>query len=303
MIGMMDDAFDDVHWVNVQDPIKNMFLALSKAIRVQSSSIRDLERRLSEMPTERDAGSMIQRAIEGVCSKQDATQILYQLDNKASSKEMHTMESRYSQLSSQMDHMNETISHQSSTITELQARNNLLEHELMQMKNPTYDQVFAYIDRQVAAVVSDLDRKLVIKADNKYVEQCVPERLEGLYRAMNSKINDLKVEVDKAATKDQFHALSNQKADMSELRTVAAELANRSTRHELNQSVNNHVKPLITALASLESAIQIQDNMVSYRRRSHSTCMLKKSFNLTYHHHHDYRANKTMLNSRRKRWR
>ena len=49
MIGMMDDALDDVHWVNVQDPIKNMFLALSKAIRVQSISIRDLERRLSEV--------------------------------------------------------------------------------------------------------------------------------------------------------------------------------------------------------------------------------------------------------------
>ncbi len=32
---------------------------------------------------------------------------------------------------------------------------------------------------------------------------------------------------------------------MSELRTVAAELVNRSTRHELNQSVNNHVKPLV----------------------------------------------------------
>ena len=32
---------------------------------------------------------------------------------------------------------------------------------------------------------------------------------------------------------------------MSELRVVAAELANRSTRHELNQSVNNHVKPLV----------------------------------------------------------
>jgi hypothetical protein len=32
---------------------------------------------------------------------------------------------------------------------------------------------------------------------------------------------------------------------MSELRTVAAEFANRSTRHELNQSVNNHVKPLV----------------------------------------------------------
>ena len=43
----------------------------------------------------------------------------------------------------------------------------------------------------------------------------------------------------------QSHLNSLHQADMSELRTVAAELANRSTRHELNQSVNNHVKPLV----------------------------------------------------------
>jgi hypothetical protein len=42
--------------------------------------------------------------------------------------------------------------HISLLLTTIQARNNLLEHELMLMKNPTYDQVFAYIDRQVAAV-------------------------------------------------------------------------------------------------------------------------------------------------------
>jgi len=84
--------------VNVQDPIKNMFLALTKAIRVQSSSIRDLERRLSEVPTERMAGTMIQKAIEGVCSKQDATQILYQLETKAGLKEIHNIESKYAQV-------------------------------------------------------------------------------------------------------------------------------------------------------------------------------------------------------------
>ena len=43
----------------------------------------------------------------------------------------------------------------------------------------------------------------------------------------------------------ESHLNSLHQADMSELRTVAAELANRSTRHELNQSVNNHVKPLV----------------------------------------------------------
>jgi len=48
--------------------------------------------------------------------------------------------------------MNETQSNQSSVIAELQTRNNLLEHELLQLRNPTHEQVFAYIDRQVTSV-------------------------------------------------------------------------------------------------------------------------------------------------------
>ena len=50
---------------------------------------------------------------------------------------------------------------------------------------------------------------------------------------------------------------------MSELRTVAAELANRSTRHELNQSVNNHVKPLVgTVMKVMRMMVMIMRIMV-----------------------------------------
>ena len=47
---------------------------------------------------------------------------------------------------------------------------------------------------------------------------------------------------------------------MSELRTVAAELANRSTRHELNQSVNNHVKPLVGNESDEDNDYDYEDN-------------------------------------------
>ena len=51
---------------------------------------------------------------------------------------------------------------------------------------------------------------------------------------------------------------------MSELRTVAAELANRSTRHELNQSVNNHVKPLVGNESDDEDGDDYEDNGDDY---------------------------------------
>lgn len=50
-------------------------------------------------------------------------------------------------------------------------------------------------------------------------------------------------------------------ADSNDLRSLAAEISERTTRHELHQSINNHVKPLTTALTSLEAAISIQENM------------------------------------------
>ena len=51
---------------------------------------------------------------------------------------------------------------------------------------------------------------------------------------------------------------------MSELRTVAAELANRSTRHELNQSVNNHVKPLVGNESDEDNGDDYDDNGDDY---------------------------------------
>ncbi len=51
---------------------------------------------------------------------------------------------------------------------------------------------------------------------------------------------------------------------MSELRTVAAELANRSTRHELNQSVNNHVKPLVGNESDEDDDDDYEDNGDDY---------------------------------------
>ncbi len=96
----MDDALDDAHWVNVQDPIKQMFVAITKAIRAQSAGIRDLDRKCSEYVTHDRAQGLIQHSIDKTCSKQDATQIIYKMDSKASEKDLAVVASKLDQVSS-----------------------------------------------------------------------------------------------------------------------------------------------------------------------------------------------------------
>ena len=47
---------------------------------------------------------------------------------------------------------------------------------------------------------------------------------------------------------------------MNDFRALSAEISERTTRSELHQSINNNIKPLVTALNSLESALAIQEN-------------------------------------------
>jgi hypothetical protein len=93
-----EDILDDKHWVNVQDPIKQMFLSLSKALRVQGAGLRDLDRKCSEYVSLDVLKKLLKEQNELTCSKQDATQIIYQLDTKVSEKEFRSLENKFAQV-------------------------------------------------------------------------------------------------------------------------------------------------------------------------------------------------------------
>ncbi len=95
----VDDILDDAHWVNVQDPIKQMFLSITKALRVQASSIRELDRKCSDFVTKDFVRHQVHTVEDSVCSKQDATQIIYQMQNKVDQKDYYaTLQTRYDQV-------------------------------------------------------------------------------------------------------------------------------------------------------------------------------------------------------------
>ncbi len=86
-----------------------------------------------------------------------------------------------------------------------------LEKEIDVLKHPNYDQIFAYIDRQVDNLSQDTDRKLQIKADKREMETVIPQRLEDLYRNLNTKYQEVKIDVAKAATKEELIAVAQSK--------------------------------------------------------------------------------------------
>ena len=53
------------------------------------------------------------------------------------------------------------------------------------------------------------------------------------------------------------------------MRNLASDLSERTTRHELHQSINNHVKPLVTALSSLEAALSVQESSARQQQASY----------------------------------
>ncbi len=96
--GLVDDLLDDSQWRNVQEPIKQMFLSLSKAMRVQSAGLRDLDHRCDRFVTTDAVKDMVNKYTQSFCSKEDATQIIYQLEKKAAEKDVSALEHRLDQV-------------------------------------------------------------------------------------------------------------------------------------------------------------------------------------------------------------
>lgn len=183
------------------------------------------------------------------------------------------------------DRLQSTVQDQALEIQSLQTHIGHLEKEIEALKNPSYDQIFAYIDRQVQHVTEDTERKLTIKADKREMETVIPQRLEDLYRTLNRKVQDLKVDVRTArtATKEELIAIAQTKvtpssllvclfssnpplpagpfqAERTEVRDIAAELHDKVSRGETAGLLASQTKPLFTALAAIEKAQQAQDH-------------------------------------------
>lgn len=95
----MEDGLDQMNWQMMQDPVKQIFLSFSKALRVQAASLREVDRKCAALLSADQVGRLIRESFDQACSKQDATQLIYQLEAKVDQKDFTDLEDKVERVS------------------------------------------------------------------------------------------------------------------------------------------------------------------------------------------------------------
>jgi hypothetical protein len=151
----VDDLIDESVWVNVQDPVRQMITAITKAVRTQSAGIRDLDRKVNGLVTTDILDRVVHTHISKVSTKTEVKDVVREMDARTNelSANFSNYEDRLGEISSKLTKMNEILSNQSVAITSLNTRVGRLSEDIEDVRlNPNYDAIYAYIDRQVCHV-------------------------------------------------------------------------------------------------------------------------------------------------------
>lgn len=151
----VDDLIDESVWVNVQDPVRQMITAITKAVRTQSAGIRDLDRKVNGLVTTDILDRVVHTHISKVSTKTEMKDVVREMDARTNelSANFSNYEDRLGEISSKLTKMNEILSNQSVAITSLNTRVGRLSEDIEDVRlNPNYDAIYAYIDRQVCHV-------------------------------------------------------------------------------------------------------------------------------------------------------
>jgi hypothetical protein len=118
------------------------------------------------------------------------------------------------QANSTIEKLQTQLQNQSTALAALTSTVESMTHDVHVLKNPTYDQIFTYIDRQVENVTTDVDRKLAVKADRREMEIVLPQRVEDLYRNMVGKYQELKTDMARTVSKEEFVTVVQNKVSL-----------------------------------------------------------------------------------------
>jgi hypothetical protein len=288
-----NNAPDMLSMVNIQKPVRDMFVQLTKAARVTSGQIEELDRQIKEQQRQQQ-----QRQGKRPLEREEVEALVEEMiranrSSSSPSKAAQThVEERLAASELQVAQLKELVQHQSAAISDLHSRleRATSEIEVLLHESP----VLAHVDRQIQWVVSEFDRKLAaakVEQQQQAEREAQPalRRSEEAVRALSYVVTDLRMEVERKAGKEQFASLAAQKADHSEFVEVLATVHEKVSLTQLTSAVTAQVKPLVQAVAALEKAVVIQDANFKLNRQyasnssSTSTDQQQQPFSLQEH--------------------
>ena len=270
---MADDithyADKDEHWVNVQAPIRHMFVALTKAMKDQQAEIHGLREKLNHTVTvEHVKDAVRMHAFTRTQGAEVET-------NKADKAYVKALEIKVEDANKQIARLTQIIQHQTTAITDLNYRvekaNESLDDYRKHINAPNFDPVFEYIDKQVKnvheEVVSKVNSKLEIFAEQNEIKR--NDKIEEVTSALHKEMSEQRV-------------LLAAKADRELLPKIYSEIESNRQQIEINVAMieSNSAKlvnkELGIANANVDGKIQAlakelreQDALMNARHSDH----------------------------------
>lgn len=139
------------------------------------------------------------------------------MNRKANIEDVSAIESNLMHVTRQLSKLNEVLQEQNAAVRELNNRVTLLQEEIEDARNPNYQQIFTYIDKQINKLVGEMNDRLSEKADVREVERAIPQKVDEVYRNLLSQMNGLHKDLGRTVTKDEFHQLLASKVCVFEL--------------------------------------------------------------------------------------
>jgi hypothetical protein len=115
------------------------------------------------------------------------------------------------QISAQLDRINTLLHSQNNAITSMNARINQLSGDVVALQSPSYDKVFKYVDRQMASLLTDLERRLAGKLDIAQADLVSAPRVDELVRSVLDQMASVKADVGDKASRGDFSMLLKSK--------------------------------------------------------------------------------------------
>jgi hypothetical protein len=219
---------------------------------------------------------------------QDAAFLVDNVNKKANLEDVSTLESNLVQVTRQLSRLNEVLQEQNSAVRELNNRVTHLQEEVEDSRNPNFQQIFSYIDKQVRStpseshltllqvdkVVAEMNDRLSDKADVRDVERSIPQKVDEVYRNLLSQMNGLHKDLGRAVTKDEFHQLLATKVNLDPsppLLTLSSTLSLCLPTHSLAslslfvclplKAENTDVRTLLTEVSNCVSKQEMQSTL------------------------------------------
>lgn len=167
-------------------------------------------------------------------------------------------------MSDKLTKINELLMNQNIAITNLNSRVERITDDISDLRtNPNYNDIYAYIDRQIQQIANDFARKIGTKADSNVVDNLLPKQINDIKENLLNEIQHMKNEVNaKKANKEDISTLHIEKADGNEVRELASALATKVSQYDVNQILNKQLTPIVTSLSALEKVVHLNNEDV-----------------------------------------